>query len=109
MRKVLDNVMSSMQSRSPHGDDEEEEEESEMDVVRSRETEIIETRILDKTLRMVAAICQCSDLDVESLIGVLAALTNIDMSKSKRTTVVARLHDVGVASYVYSLFSLSKS
>ena len=44
VRKVLDNVMSSMQSRSPHGDDEEEEEESEMDVVRSRET---------KSLRLV--------------------------------------------------------
>jgi len=33
----------------------------------------------------------------------LAALTKIDMSKNKRTTVVARLHDVGVASYVCSL------
>ena len=105
VRKVLDSVMSSMRSRFPHGNDEEEEEEeeSEMDIVRSRETEIVETRILDKTLRMVAAICQCSDLDVECLIGVLAALTKIDMSKNKRTTVVARLHDVGVASYVCSL------
>ena len=102
VRRVLDDVLSSMRSRSSHEiDDDDDDDDDEMDIVITRETEIVETRILDTILRMVAAICQCSDIDVESLIGVLAALTKIDMSKSVRTTVVARLHDVCVASYVW--------
>ena len=101
VRSVLDDVLTSMRSRFTYGNDDDDDDDDKEDVVNAHENQVVESRILDRTLRMVGAICQNKNSDVESLINVLAALTKTDMSESKRTTIEARLHDVAVASYDY--------